>query len=355
MKIETRKEVIESILINAQAFLEKKDATNITSHIYIDVTNSREAIIKATDNEIGLVVRSDKFEIIETGVFTVNGKKLLDIVRTLKDDTIQFLLKEGTLIIKQRKTLFKLPTFNPEEYPTFPEVVNKSRISLDSEKLIKSLKKINPAIDSNNPKFELNGALIDIKKDKTLFVGTDTKRLAVIEIQQDSEKELSLIVPKKTISEIQKLFIDKIDIYYDENFMIIQNSQFYLFSKLINGKFPTYEKIIPKETSKSIELPKDKMIESMKIVTTISNEIEITLEDKTITLKSLNAPNQEAITSFEIEENIGDKFTFGVNSKFLFDFLNQIDKDKFILGLNEPTLPFIVKSDNFLTVIMPII
>ena len=168
MKIETTKDVIESILINAQAFLERKDQTNITSHIYVDAKEN-EVTIKATDNEIGLMVKSDQFNVIEPGIFTVNGKKLLEIVRNLKLDKITFELKDNNLIIKQKNATFKLPTFNYEEYPTFPTIDNKSKISLDSMNLIKSLKKINPAIDNNNPKFELNGALIDIKKDKSSY------------------------------------------------------------------------------------------------------------------------------------------------------------------------------------------
>ena len=355
MKIKTSKDIIESILINAQAFLERKDPTNITSHIYFDATNKDEVTIKATDNEIGLMVKSSEFEIVEPGIFTANGKKLLEIVRNLKPDNIEFETQDNNLIIKQNNATFKLPTFNYEEYPDFPTIENKNKISLDSLSLINSLKKINPAIDTNNPKFELNGALIDIKRDKTSFVGTDTKRLAVVELEQESQNELSLIIPKKTITEIQKLFIDEIDIFYDQTYIIIKDKQFFLFSRLINGRFPDYERIIPKTTKHQITIPKKDMIDAMKLITTISNEIEITIEPNLITLKSLNAPNQEAVTTIEVPVDIHEPFTFGVNSKFLFDFLAHVEKDEFILGLNEPTLPFIVKSENFLTVIMPII
>ena len=354
MKISTRKDILESILINAQAFLERKDPTNITSHIYIDAS-SNIVTIKATDSEIGLQVTSDQFNIQESGIVTVNGKKLLDIVRSLKDDLIELFLENNNIIIKQKSTKFKLPTFNHQEYPTFPTIENKGQISLDSIELIKSLKKIIPAIDINNPKYELNGALIDIKTDKTLFVGTDTRRLAIVELNNESNEELSLIIPKKAIIEIQKLFLDKIDIYYDENHIIIKNEQFFLFSRLINGKFPDYQRIIPSTTKHSFIIPKKELLEAMKVISIISTEIKMTLERDLITLESINSDTQEAKTTIETPINIDDSFSFAVNSKYLFDFISQIDSSEFIIELNEPTLPFVVKSENFLTVIMPIL
>ena len=354
MKISTRKDIIESILINAQAFLERKDATNITSHIYFDARDNI-VTVKATDSEIGLEVKSDQFNIETPGIFTANGKKLLDIVRTLKNDIIEFTKEDDHIIIKQKNAKFKLPTFNYEEYPTFPTIDNKAQISLDSLNLIKSLKKINPAIDTNNPKYELNGALIDIKTDKTFFVGTDTRRLAVVELDTQSENELDLIIPKKSIIEIQKLFLDQIDIFYDETHIIVKNDQFFLYSRLINGKFPDYSRIIPQSTKHNFVIPKVDMIDAMKLITTISAELKITLDNNLITIESLNDSNQEAKTTLELPISIEEPFTFAVNSKYILDFLSQIDTNEFTIGLNEPTLPFVVKSENFLTVIMPII
>ncbi len=353
MKVATRKDILESILINSQAFLERKDATNITSHIYLEA--DEKVTVKATDTEIGLKVVSDQFDIQETGIVTVNGKKFLDIVRTLKDDTIEIFTEDSNVIIKQKSTKFKLPTFNYEEYPTFPSIDNKAQISFDSMQLIKSLKKIIPAIDTNNPKYELNGALIDIKTDKTLFVGTDTRRLAVVDVENSSEKELALIIPKKAIIEIQKLFLDKIDIYYDETHIIIQNDQFFLYSRLINGKFPDYQRIIPSTTKYKLTVPKKELLEAMRTVAIISQEVKLTFNNNLITLESMNNDTQKAETSIDAPIVIDESFTFAVNSRYLFDFISQIDTNEFIFELNDPNLPFVVKSQNFLTVIMPIL
>jgi len=354
MKIRASKQIIESILINLQPFLEKKDASQITSHILFNTTNGK-CIIKATDSEIGLQIITDNIDIEAEGSFTANGKKLLDIIRILKDDEIILEHLDSTLIIKQKHSKFKLPTFDPTTYPSFPSIEEKPQISLDSLSLIQNLKKISPAIDTNNPKFELNGALINIKHNSTDLVGTDTRRLAIATIPGENSKELSLIVPKKAILEIQKLFLDQIDIYFDETNLIISNENYFFYTRLINGKFPDYQRIIPASTKHQILLPKKEMIDAIKMITTISQEIKMTLLSDVIIFNSLSADNVEAKTELELNTGLNDKFELSFNSKYILDFISQTNKNEFSIEFNEPSLPFIVKDDNFITIIMPIV
>jgi len=354
MKIKANKQIIESILINLQAFLEKKDATQITSHILFKTENNK-CIIKATDSEIGLKIVTDNITIEAEGSFTANGKKLLDIVRILKDEEITLEILDNILIVKQKNSKFKLPTFDASAYPNFPTIENKPEISLDSLTLIQNLKKISPSIDTNNPKFELNGALINIKSNSTDLVGTDTRRLAIASIPGVNNEELSLIVPKKAILEIQKLFLDQINIYFDQTNLIISNENYFFYTRLINGKFPDYQRIIPTSTKHQITLPKKEMIDAIKMITTISQEIKITLLSNVIIFNSLSADNVEAKTEIEINTGLSEKFELSFNSKYLLDFIAQTNKNEFSIEFNEPTLPFIVKDDNFITIIMPIV
>ncbi len=354
MKIRAHKQVIESILINLQPFLEKKDASQITSHIYFE-TGEDLCIIRATDNEIGLQIVTREFEIDHPGSFTANGKKLLDIIRILRDDEIVLELFDNAIMIKQQHSKFKLPVFDAEAFPAFPSIDDKPKISLDSMNLIRNLKKITPAIDTNNPKYELNGALINIKSDTTDLVGTDTRRLAVATIPNTSAQELALILPKKAILEIQKLFLDRIEIHYDETTLIITSDDYFFFTRLINGKFPDYERIIPKTLKYQIELPKKEMLEAIRMVTTIANDIKITFLSDAVLFNALSDDNVEAKTEIELETGITDRFEISLNSRYLLDFLAQVDHDRFTIGLNDSTLPFLVRDENFITIIMPII
>ena len=354
MKIRAQKQIIESILINLQPFLEKKDASQITSHVLFTSQNDK-CIVKATDSEIGLQIITDHILIESEGSFTANGKKLLDIIRILKEDEISIEILDNTLIVKQKHSKFKLPTFDPDAYPNFPAVDDKPQITLDSLSLIQNLKKISPAIDTNNPKFELNGALINIKSDATDLVGTDTRRLAIASIPGNNSEALSLIVPKKAILEIQKLFLDQIDIYYDETNLIITNENYFFYSRLINGKFPDYQRIIPTTVKHSITLPKKEMIDAIKMITTISQEIKMTLLSDAIIFNSLSADNVEAKTEIELQTGLNEKYELSFNSRYILDFISQIDNNEFRLEFNEPSLPFIVKDENFITIIMPIV
>jgi len=354
MKISISKSIIENILIQAGPFLEKKDTSQITSHVYINASNGL-LTIKATDYEIGYFVNTNNVTITQDGSATANGKKFLDIIKILKDGNVDLELKNNMLFITQSHSNFKLPTFATEEFPEFPTIDGKDKISIDSYSLIESLKKITPAIDTNNPKFELNGALIDIQPDRINFASTDTRRLAVVHIPNNSTNELSIIIPKKAIVEIQKLFFNEIELYYDATNLIIQSDQYTFFTKLINGKFPEYSRIIPKEIANTLILPKATMIDSIKQITTISTDVKITFNQNLITFESLSDDNIEAKTEINFATGFEEPFVLAINSRYLLDFLNSIQNSEFTIGLNEGNLPFILNDENFKTVVMPIV
>jgi len=354
MRISIAKSLLENILVHVQPFLEKKDTSQITSHVYFEA-NAEELTVKATDYEIGLQIQSSKANVSEYGSVTANGKKLLDIIRILKDEEVILETQNDMLHIQQSHSNFKLPTFDSNEFPAFPSYEGKPKIEINSHILIESLKKITPATDTNNPKFELNGALLDIKEETINFVSTDTRRLAIVNIANSNGNELSIIVPKKAIIEIQKLFFDDIEIYYDNTHLIIHSEHYTFYSKLINGKFPDYSRIIPKEIANSLSLPKAEMINAIKQITTISNDMKLTFDNSHIYFESLSDDNIEAKTEIEFATGFDSAFTLAVNSRYILDFLSQTSGMEFNIGLNEPNLPFVLSDNNFKTIVMPIV
>lgn len=353
MNIAINKNVIEHILVNAQSFLDKKDSSQITSHVLLNAQDGT-LTVKATDFEIGISMDTKNLQVALPGLATANGKKLLDIIKILKDEEVNLKVENDFLYIKQNKSKFKLPMFNADEYPDFPSIDNKSKFEINPLEFLHAIKKISPAIDSNNPKYELNGALIDIKKDKINFVATDTRRLAVASSLQTAEKEIALIIPKKAIAEMQKLFFDEMNIFYDENTMLVKSENFTFFTKLINGKFPDYQRIIPNDKKYELTLNRDKMIDHLKQVSTISQEMKLTFRNDAIVFESLNEENIEARTQLDFISNLTEDIVLAVNSKYILDFLTHIEKNEFKLRYNDSTLPFMLASDEFITVIMPI-
>jgi DNA polymerase-3 subunit beta len=354
MKISINKSVFESMLINLQPFLEKKDLSQIPSHIKLSV-NSDKLTLLATDYETGIQIDNKHIKVDSTGEATANGKKLLDIVKILKEDEVILETVGDDLFIKQRASKYKLPMYNPLEFPLFPQIDNKPKFELNSQTFIRSIKKITPAIDTNNPKYELNGALIDIKNDTINLVSTDTRRLALIDIEGSNDKTLSMIIPKKAIQEIQKIFFDELEIYYDEDIMMIRSDSYQFYTKLINGKFPDYERIIPKESSYILNMNRSKMVDALKQISIVSNEVKITVQNGKIVFESLNDDNIEAKTEYEYEsQNLDEELIIAINSRYMLDFLSNIEKDQFTIEYNDKSLPFVLKSENFITIVMPL-
>lgn len=353
MKVTINKNVLESIVINTNPYLEKRDLSAITSHIYIAAKDG-VLNIRATDHEIGLAYKLNNAKIIDEGYATANGKKLLDIIRSLKDEDVVLESLNNYLFIKQKNSKYKLPMYKFEDFPAFPSIENKAKFNVDAVMLGRSLKKIMPSIDSNNPKFELNGAMLDIKQDYINIVGTDTKRLSIFKFETPTQSEFSIIIPKKAISEIQKLFFDKIEIYYDENILIAQSSNFEFFTKLINGKYPDYERVVPKEIKKRIMLNRDKMVDGIKTISMLSDTMKISLAPDHITFESIIEDNSEAKTTIDYQTGLEEEIFVGIKNKYLLDFLSSIEDEEFELGFNDVNLAFTVSSRELKTVIMPI-
>ena len=348
MHIKIQKPVFESIVNQVVPFTEKKDNTQITSHVLIIADD--DLILKATDKEIGIKIKTQA-EILEKGKVTINAKKLNDIIKALQNKEIEIKTEGDNIIIHQDTSIYKLSTFNADEFPEFPNPNDLNRLEIENEEFIDAIKKIFPVIDNNNPKYELNGALFDIKE-KTNFVSTDTRRLAVY-YSNGKGKEAKIIVPKRSISEIKRIFNEEMKIFYDDVYLILKNENILFFTKLINGTYPAYEKIIPQNFKYEITLPKNEFLSHLRQISIISNEVKITIKKDSIIFESFSDETIQAKTSFSINTDI-DEFKFAVNSKYLIDFLNNINSDNFILCLNEPNIPFALKENNFITIVMPL-
>ncbi|TQR31304.1 DNA polymerase III subunit beta [Campylobacter sp. MIT 99-7217] len=354
MKLNINKNTFESAISLCNAYVEKKDSSTITSHLFFEA-NDEGLIIKATDRDIGLNYKIKKIKIENNGFATVNAKSIVDVVKSLNNEEIILETIDNFLFIRQKGTKYKFPMFNHEDFPNFPSTEEKAKFDIDSGDLSRSLKKILPAIDTNNPKYSLNGALLDIKTDKINFVGTDTKRLAIFTLDKTNDKEFSLSIPKKAIIEMQKLFYEKIEIFYDETMLIAKNDNFEFFTKLINDKFPDYERVIPKQINQEFTLKTEDFIDSLKKISVVTEKMKLNFTKEKIIFEGISLDNMEAKTELETELDIKENFSLNIKIKFLMDFLSSIESESFKLKINEPDLAFIVSCDELQTIIMPVI
>ncbi|RDU72466.1 DNA polymerase III subunit beta [Helicobacter anseris] len=354
MKFSVNKNSFENVLNHLQPFLDKKDSSQITSHIYFE-TFENKILLKATDYEIGLDTNIEIKKEID-GSATVNGKKILEIIKRLKDGDLTLETDSQNIHITQGRSKFKLPMFDTNEFPKNIKSQNQNKINIDTSNFIQSLKKIIPAIDSNNQKISLTGALLELKDYHFSFVATDTRRLALMRQDIQSIESFSIILPKKAINEIIKLFPDNMEIYYSDTQLTIQNEYYSFFTKLINDRFPDYEKIIPKEFKIQMKLPKDEIIDAIKLINSLSTKFRMTFKQGEILFETMsNDSSEQAQTQIEFSTGLQEEFSIGIDSRYMLDFLAHIETPEFEICINESNTPFIVKSGNFSTIILPVI
>lgn len=354
MKLSINKNTLESAISLCSAYADKKDISSISSHLLFEASDDK-LVIKASDFEIGLIYKIKKIKIEKEGFATVQAKSIVDMIKNLANEDIVLETVENSLFIRQKSTKYKLAMFNYEDFPSFPNTDDKDKFDLDSSDLSRSLKKILPAVDINNPKMSLNGALIDIKSDKINFVSTDTKRLAIYTLKKANDKEFSLSIPKKAIMEMQKLFYEKIELFYGDNILIAKNENFEFFTKLINDKFPDYEKVVPKEIKQKLSFKTEEFLDSLKKISVVAENMKLHFNKNKLIFEGISLDNMEAKTELDIELNIEESFSLNIKIKYLMDFLNSIESEDFEFEINEPNLAFIVRSGELETIIMPVI
>jgi len=352
MFFKINKNIIDQIVTTVSPFLEKKDSSLITSHILLEISENL-LIVKATDYEMGITFTTNNIFEQQNGIATVNGQNFINIIKSLKNDFIQIEFNNDTIIISQKNSEFKLPTFDVSKYPVFQDI-DTNLINIDTIELIDSFKKILPSVDNANPKYELNGALLQIEEDNINFVSTDTRRLTVVNIPNNQQNEtVNLIIPKKIINEIQKLFFDKTQVYHDEHNILIKNDNIQIWSKLINGKYPDYKRVIPTDFKEKVSINKDEFKESLKLITSISNNIQIVFETNKIEFDLLDTTVQSKI-NIDANNKIKENFTIKANGKHILDILNNTNSAFVEILFNSSKLPFCIKDNNLKAVLMPL-
>lgn len=370
MKITINKSTIESVVSSIQPFIEKRDASQITACVLLQVQNG-ELSLRATDYEIGIIAKIECESAEGDDNLAVNGKKLLDSLKSLKDENITLEKKNygdkgEKLEIKQGKSVIKLPLFIGDNFPESPENYQNSKLNIDSKNLIDSLKRLIPVIEINNPRTEYRNALIDIKEYKFNFVATDTKRLEVISFDSQSVDKMNFMFPKKAIMEVQKLFTEDSNIYFNDKNIIIENDKFTFWTKIPNGNFIDYEKVIPKDIKYRVHIDKDKIAEALKIINSVWFIARLTFNKSNIFFEVVFSEKDfEATAEIDLDtelnkefiEKLGDEsFSITVNSKHILDFVAHINTQTFEFGINENLhSASTLKSDNFLLTFMPIL
>lgn len=353
MTFKADKTILQNVLTQLNPFLEKKDIKAPTSNYYFKIDNCL-LTLAATDYNFSLKLELTSIYDSTDGEFLVNGNSLLSIIKRLKNGEVEFNLKGDELEIKQGRSKLKLQTLSTDTYPNIDldDKVMKS-INVDSNVLLTAIKKCLFSVAVGNPKYELNAMLFNFS-DSLNVVSTDTRTLAVYTENIKFEDFAQVLIPKTSLIEMQKIILDKCEYFYNDTYFMIKSQDLVFTTKLINGKFPDYKRVIPSSTTHNFLIPTNDIIEAIKIVTAIEDLVKITFSEDNILIE---AGEGKLINSTEINlvQKCSEPVQIKVSANQFLNALNNIDSVSFNLGINAHNLPFVIKDKNFTVINMPYI
>jgi DNA polymerase-3 subunit beta len=363
MKFSIKKEDILSELQLLQGIVEKRNTMPILANILVNATESEVELI-GTDLEVGLKTHFPA-QIDETGSITISGKKVFEIVRSLAEEQ-PVVFNEGKdlmMEITSGESEFKVLCLPKEDYPPIPEPKFEKNIVLPLDKLKEMIDRVYYAI-TQEQRYYLNGALMLLKNGEMELVSTDGHRLAYTSLSLEGlkmEGEIKAIVSKKTLNELRKFEDETVEFDLDDNNLFFRVRNRTLISRIIEGKFPNYEAVIPKGNPNNLEISRNKITDAIRRVSLLSTErsrgIRFNIEPDLIKLYSSNPEIGEARDKVIVEYK-GSELEIGFNSQYLLDFMTAIKAEKVRFELKDENSAVLLKpaTDDdikYLYVLMP--
>jgi DNA polymerase-3 subunit beta len=344
--------------------VERKQPLPILSNVLIEKKGSTVRFV-ATDLEIQIATQfTDAAQTTLDTAITVAAKKLQEILKVLPDGSkVTLDILENRLLVKVNKSKFTLQTLPAQDFPKVLEQFEQAvKVQVEQRKLKKLLGMVQYAMAQQDIRYYLNGVLLVIDRNFLKIIATDGHRLAYIITKLDQEYvKREIILPRKTINELIKLLADteeQITFELSENQVRITFSDIILISKVIDGKFPDYERVIPSYTNQ-LTLNRVEILQALQRAAILSNEkfrgVRFVLTEKNLRIISSNSEQEEAQEDMEIDYQ-GIALDVGFNVNYLMDGLNNVTTETVTFSFgdaNSSILITIPGNEEFKYVVMP--
>jgi len=349
----------------SQGIVERRNTMPILANVLIEARNG--AIhLTATDLEVGIRGKLEG-QVARDGLVTVSAKKLYEIVREAPDETLQLKRLENEWVeIKSGKSVFKIVGLDAREFPQFPKFEGEKLSSLPAKVLREMIERTIFSVSSDETRYNLNGVFVEQVKDGMVrMVATDGHRLALIERGIGSfGLNKGVILPRKGLAELRRLLEGaeegEVSVGFKENMGLVLKENVELFMRLIEGDFPDYSKVIPKDNPQLARLELNDFLHALRRVSILSSErykgIKMELKTGKASISASNPELGEAVEEIDIDYQ-GKALTVGFNARYLIDVLTVIGEGGDIeLALKDDVSPSILRKGNdegYLYVIMP--
>jgi DNA polymerase-3 subunit beta len=371
MKLTIDKSDFHRGLSHLQAVVEKRNSMPILANVLLRTLGRGEQAhleLAATDLEVG--VRDVRAAQVETeGTMTVSARKLFDIVRELPDEPLHLEATASAFLeIRSGRIHFSLAGTTGEEYPSLPEFSPDRLVSLHATILSTMIERTVYAASLDETRYNLNGVYFEVlaESQKIRMVATDGHRLALVDRGIGSAVESligDVIIPRKGLAELKRLVdeedADQVEISFDATNGLARKGSVTLFMRLIEGKFPNYQQVIPSVVEQRLTLAAEPLIRAVRRVALLSAErshaVQFELSKGALRLSSSNPDLGQAQEELDADYS-GDDLTIGFNAKYLQESLSAFAAKEIQVSLQDPTSPVVLRptdDEDSLAVVMP--
>lgn len=362
--IKTQRDTLLAPLQSVSGIVERRHTLPILSNVLLEKKGDRLTLL-ATDIEIQITTSTEGAGGDGDGAVTVGARKLQEILRSLPDTTeVSLVLEDKRLLVRGGKSRFSLQTLPADDFPRMTVNEGETKQFSMSQKAFRQLiSKTQYSMAAQDVRYYLNGLLLLVEGKELRAVATDGHRLAYASVEIDTDlPRQEMILPRKTVLELNRLLLDNDDML---NITLTPNQVRFAFgsvvlvSKLIDGKFPDYERVVPATLKNHMKVGRQTLMQAMQRAAILTNEkfrgVRVVLGENSLKLIAANAEQEEAVEEIEVDYT-GDVIDVGFNVGYLLDVLNNIHTEEIQWSFNDANSSALITvpgNDRFKYVVMP--
>lgn len=350
MKLTAPREAILGPLQSVIGVVERRQTMPILANVLLSCRDNRLSVT-GTDLEVELVAAAE-VTVQQAGDVTVPGRKLLEIMRSLPDKVSVTLSTEGERVtLRAGKSRFTLSCLPAAEFPVVEEINAQQVLTIAQGEFRRLIDKTHFSMAQQDVRYYLNGMLLETDGKTLRAVATDGHRLALAEAELESKVKApqQVIVPRKGVLELQRILGGEgnIELAIGTNHVRAQIGDIRFTSKLIDGRFPEYGRVIPNSPSRVVEGDRDLLRAALQRTAILSNEkyrgIRLALKENVLTIQAHNPEQEEAEDQVEVGYS-GEELEVGFNVNYLLDALSAVDGDKVEIGLTDSNSSCLIRT-----------
>ncbi|MBI2096621.1 MAG: DNA polymerase III subunit beta [Candidatus Sungbacteria bacterium] len=344
-----------------ERFTGKNPSLPIIGNILLKV-DGQKIILKATNLEVGIEVTIPA-KVTKEGVIAIPPRILSSILQTIPDEKISLEEKNNKLYIETEFTKSEIYGMDTKDFPILPAVKQGNRIQIQDQVLFKILSHILPVITISDFKPEISGLHIRTEKTHLVFAGTDSFRLAEERTTAfEGDKEIHFIIPLRPLQELVKIISvtsGEVKFLFNKDQVQINIGNTQIITQLIQGAFPDYKNLVPKEFSTTVRALKTDLLVGTRLTSVFAsklNDVLLSYQKDRLILEIVN-PDVGKHTKEMKAEVLGKSGHVGFNHRYLSDAIDAIESETVFLGISDETRPTVVKDESnpsFFSIIMPL-